>query len=186
MRRLREEGIVFPGDRDLKRLLKRWCICHSENNQDIGIWTQVTGMKMRFCERCIRVNRQGLGCGRRDETTEWRQFAAESETVIIVSIQMDTRGGSVGCSAESRLSSEPLARLLGRTVGHGMKVTAQREMLTLGCVWPLTPHQVRFLLYTLTGLSVTSLLYSAITWDPDEPRMRRLVLRAIFQHSSIN
>lgn len=23
MRRLREEGIVFPGDRDLKRLLKR-------------------------------------------------------------------------------------------------------------------------------------------------------------------
>lgn len=138
MRRLREEGTVFPGDRDLKRLLKRLCVCHSENNQDIGIWTPVTGMKMRFCERCIRVNRQGLGCGRRDET-QWRQFAAESEMAVTVSIRVDTRGGSVGCSAESRVSSEHLARLLEGTAGHGVKITAQRETVTPGCVWPLIP-----------------------------------------------
>lgn len=60
MKRLGGEGDVFPGDGDLKRLLKRYCICHSEKNQYVGIWTPVTGMKMRFCERCIRVNRQGL------------------------------------------------------------------------------------------------------------------------------
>lgn len=93
---------------------------------------------MRLCEKCIRVNRQGLGCGRRDET-EWRQFAAESEMAIIVSIRVDTRCGSVGCSAQSRVSSEHLARLLGGTVGHGVEITAQRETVMLGCVWPLTP-----------------------------------------------
>ena len=95
-------------------------------------------MKMRLCERCIRVNRQGLGCGRRDET-EGRQFAAESEMAIIVSIRVDSRCGSMGCSAQSRVSSEHLARLLGGTVGHGVEITAQRETVTLGCVWPLTP-----------------------------------------------
>lgn len=53
--------------------------CHSKNNQYVGIWTLVTGMKMRFCERHIRVNRQERGCGRKDETTTLRQFAEESE-----------------------------------------------------------------------------------------------------------
>lgn len=84
-KRLGGEGAVFPGDRDLKRLLKRDYICHSENNQYVGIWTPVTGMKMRFCERCIRVNRQGLGSGRKDETTKWRHLAVESEVAITVS-----------------------------------------------------------------------------------------------------
>jgi hypothetical protein len=49
LRRLRPEEIT-----------ERYCICHSKNNQYVGIWTPVTGMKMRFCERHIRVNRQEL------------------------------------------------------------------------------------------------------------------------------
>lgn len=43
------------------------------------IWTLVTGMKMRFCETYIRINRQELGCGRKHETTKLRQFAEESK-----------------------------------------------------------------------------------------------------------
>lgn len=43
------------------------------------IWTLVAGLKMKFCERPIRINRQELGCGRKHEATKLRQFAEESE-----------------------------------------------------------------------------------------------------------
>lgn len=45
------------------------------------IWTLVTGMKTRFCETHIRINRQEFGCGRKHETTKLRQFAKESKIV---------------------------------------------------------------------------------------------------------
>lgn len=71
----------FHSSLRLERLPRNYCICHSKNNQYVGIWTPVTGMKMRFCDGSIRVNRQELDCRRKDETTKLRQFAEESEIV---------------------------------------------------------------------------------------------------------
>lgn len=46
------------------------------------MWTLVTRMKMRFCERHIRVNRQEVAVA---ERMKLREFAEESEIATVAS-----------------------------------------------------------------------------------------------------
>lgn len=81
----RRRELFFSGDWDQKRLLKRYCICHSKNNQYVGFWTLVMGIQWDSVKDKSETIGRSLAVAERLKQPNWDNWQKNVKLPIIVS-----------------------------------------------------------------------------------------------------